>query len=206
MPDLIHIVDQSIVMSEQKRLPVSVLGLRGHGTGRVSNFFNALCSQIPDCRYIEFGTFAGRSLAAAAFGNSGSYTGVDKLQWTGSSVRFKSTEKLKQYLASSVALCQGSNVGVVEDDFRLYEPTLDAYDVFFYDADHSLEATKEGIEKMLSRLKPGVVIVDDYLTHASSHGIRKGTAEALSRASVKKTWVLEGGKGWHTGLFVAVVG
>ena len=93
---------------------------------------------------------------------------------------------------------------MTESDFRLYTPELPAYDVFFYDADHGYEATRDGIVKMLPYLKPGVVIVDDYLTHARSSLVQQGTLEALGQARVAKSWTLEG-KPWHTGLYVAVV-
>ena len=201
--NLVEIVDRSLSM-DGSRLPESVLNVKGHGSRSISDLFNNICAQIHDCRYLEFGTFAGRSLAAAAWGNVGHYRGVDKLQWLGSTVKFDSREHLKATLASSIALCLGSNVGVTESDFRLYTPELPAYDVFFYDADHGYEATRDGIVKMLPYLKPGVVIVDDYLTHARSSLVQQGTLEALGQSRVAKSWTLEG-KPWHTGLYVAVV-
>jgi hypothetical protein len=206
MNQLVTAVDMALskVADGSHTLPDEIIGIKGHGTAQVSAFFNALCSQIVGCRYLEFGTFAGRSLAAAAYSNTGVYRGVDKLQWLGSTVKFDSHEHLKSTLASSIAMCEGSNVGVVESDFRRYTPELDRYDVFFYDADHGYEATRDGIEMMLSRLKPGVVIVDDYLSHARSTLVQQGTREALSKVSVAKAWTLAG-KSWHTGLYVAVV-
>jgi methyltransferase family protein len=202
--NLVRVVETALVNSLRgtTKLPPSVLEIKGHGSKRISMFFNDLCAQIPGCRYLEFGTFAGRSLAAAAYGNAGSYRGVDKLQWTGSTVRFDSTDHLKSTLASSLSLCRGADVGVVEADFRLFTPG--PADVFFYDADHGYEATRDGILMMLPFLKPGVVIVDDYLTHAKSTLVQKGTLEALAQARVEKTWTLAG-KDWHTGLYVAVV-
>src|SRR5690349_15793495 len=149
-------------------LPASILEIRGHGSTAISTLFNHVCAQIPECRYLEFGTFAGRSLAAAAYGNTGVYRGVDKLQWTGSTVKFDSVEHLKSTLAASLALCVGSNVGVIESDFRRFTPELPAYDVFFYDADHGYEATRDGIRMLLPYLKPGVLIVHDYLTHGTA--------------------------------------
>lgn len=203
MSDLVQIVDAALAARKTK-LPSNVLDIKGHGSPLISCFFNTLCAQIPDCRYLEFGTFAGRSLAAAAYGNTGVYRGVDKLQWTGSTVKFDSVEHLKSTLASSLALCRGSNVGVIESDFRRFTPEFPAYDVFFYDADHGYEATRDGISMLLPYLTPGVLIVDDYMTHGKSSLIQQGTMEALANAPVAKTWTLSD-KGWHTGLFVAVI-
>jgi predicted O-methyltransferase YrrM len=203
--DLVKTVELAISL-ETSRLPESVLSIKGHGSKNVSHFFNNLCAMIRDCRYLEFGTFAGRSLAAAAWGNTGVYRGVDKLQWLGSSIRFDSTEHLKSTLASSVALCLGSNVGVIESDFRLYEPELYSYDVFFYDADHGYEATRDGIAKMLPSLKPGVLIVDDYLTHAKATLTQQGTQDALKGHNVEKSWTMTPKQGWHTGVYIAVIG
>jgi predicted O-methyltransferase YrrM len=201
---LISVVNTALEFVATPLLPESILGIPGHGSPAVSTLFNAICHLIPECRYLEFGTFAGRSLAAAAYGNAGVYRGVDKLQWTGSTVKFDSVEDLKATLASSLALCRGSNVGVIESDFRRFTPEFPAYDVFFYDADHGYEATRDGILMLLPYLKPGVLIVDDYMTHGKSSLIQQGTMEALASANVAKTWTLAG-KGWHTGLFVAVI-
>lgn len=205
--NLVEIVESALDFAKpaSPRLPESVLSIKGHGSQAVSLFLNELCSMIPGCRYLEFGTFAGRSLAAAAYGNTGVYRGVDKLQWTGSSVKFDSPEHLKRELASSIALCHGSDIGVTEADFRLYKPEFGEYDVFFYDADHGYEATRDGIAMMLPYLKPGIVIVDDYLTHAKATLIQQGTVEALAKANVAKSWTLTPKGGWHTGIYVAVV-
>ena len=205
--NLVEIVEQAIDSANrnESKLSPEVLRVRGHGTVRMSHFINALCGLIPDCRYLEFGTFAGRSLAAAAYKNVGTYRGVDKFQWTGSSITFANTAALKSTLAASLALCVGSNVGAIESDFRLFKPELDAYDVFFYDADHGYEATRDGILQMSPWLRPGVVIVDDYLTHGKSELVKKGTLEAVAKSTVVKQWVLSGAQGWHTGLYVAVI-
>lgn len=203
--DLVRLVDSSLA-TPKSHLPEAVLEIKGHGSARVSHFFNNLCSMIPGCRYLEFGTFTGRSLVSASWGNAGVYRGVDKLQWLGSSVRFESVEALKSQLARNLSLAQGSDVGVTEADFRLYTPEQPAYDVFFYDADHGYEATRDGILMMLPYLKPGVLIVDDYLTHSKATLVQQGTVDALAQANVLKSWTLTPKNGWHTGLFVAVVG
>ena len=208
MSKLARVVETAIMLADSgvTKLPPSVLAIKGHGSKKVSIFLNALCCQIHDCRYLEMGTFAGRSLAAAAWGNTGVYMGVDKLQWLGSTVSFDSTEHLKEELKSSLRLCASSNVGVIESDFRLFKPEFDAYDVFFYDADHGYEATRDGTAMMLPYLKPGVLIMDDYHSHAKSSLVQQGMLEALAGAKVEKSWELTPKRGWHTGIYVAVIG
>ena len=210
--DLINMVEWSIEAADKGEtiLPKSVLAIRGHGSYKVSVFLNHLCKNMPFCQYLEFGTFTGRSLVAAAFGNHGSYIGVDKLQWLGSTIRFDSMEQLKDTLTNNLKLIhQGPTVPtykVLEMDYHNFPSGAMSYDVFFYDADHSYQGTKDGIEKILPHLKPGVLIVDDYTTHAKSKEIQSATHEILDNAIVHKEWTLSAKQGWHTGLFVAVIG
>ena len=77
--NLVDVVENSLKTAQSgvSVLPKSVIEIKGHGTNIVSTFFNTICGWIPDCRYLEFGTFAGRSLAAAGYGNDGNYRGVD---------------------------------------------------------------------------------------------------------------------------------
>ncbi len=204
------IVEQAIAKSAEKdtKLPASVIDAPGYGSKRISKFLNALCASIPGCRYLEFGTFAGRSLSAAAYGNAGSYRGVDNGAGVGNvpglGHMFPNPQDGRVALEKALALCAGSDVAVVTSDFRAFKPES-AYDVFFYDADHRYEPTRDGIAMVLPSLTPGVLVVDDYVTYNTSDQIKRGTWEALASKKVVKDWVL-GPDGWgHTGLFVAVV-
>lgn len=208
--ELVEIVEVG-VKDTPKLLPQNVLDIRGHGSAKVSNFLNHLCKSIPDCQYLEFGTFTGRSLVAAAYNNAGVYTGVDKLQWLGSSIKFESTTQLKDTLANNLKLIhRGEQVPpyrVLEMDYHNFPTGQMKYDVFFYDADHSYKGTKEGIEMMLPYLKPGILIVDDFITHAKSKEVQEATYETLANSSMRTVagYRLSHKDGWHTGLYVAVI-
>lgn len=208
--ELVERVEAAIAVADSGKhpLPDAVYKIRGHGSAKVSTFFNVLCGSIPDCRYLEFGTFTGRSLVAAAYGNTGSYTGVDKLQWLGSSLRFSTIADLKEYLSQNLKLLHsGPNptppYAVLEMDTAFYKPEGN-YDVFFYDADHSYQPTLDGIKLLLPNLKPGVLIVDDYQTHRKSPQIQQAVHDVMPWPT-KYSWNLAAKAGWHTGIFIAVV-
>lgn len=202
--DLVERVEQAVKAADagNTKLPEEVLGIYGHGSRKVSIFFNTLCESIPDCRYLEFGTFTGRSLVAAGYGNTGLYTGVDKLDWLGSSVRFPDVETLHQYLIGNLWMCR-PNGQVLMMDTKDFQPKQDV-DVFFYDADHSYQPTYDGIKKLLPWLKPGILIVDDFQTHPKSQQIQQAVFEAVS-VPYERAWYLPPTEGWHTGLYVAVI-
>lgn len=210
--ELVERVEAAIAVADSGKhpLPDAVYKIRGHGSAKVSTFLNTLCGSIADCRYLEFGTFTGRSLVAAAYGNAGSYTGVDKLQWLGSSIKFSTLADLKEYLSQNLKLLHAPALpnptppyAVLEMDTAFYKPEGN-YDVFFYDADHSYEPTRDGIKLLLPYMKPGVLIVDDFLSHRKSPQIQQGTAHALIAPPVKE-WTLHPKQGWHTGIYVAVI-
>lgn len=188
------------------KLSAAALSIRGHGSKKMSIFLNELCGAIPECNYLEFGVFTGRSLVAAASGNQGSYVGVDRLTWLGSTIRFESVENLKTYLAINLALIPvpKPHYAVLEMDTARYKPEGN-YDVFFYDADHDYAPTRDGIQLILPHLKPGVLIVDDFLTHHKSPQIQQAVAHTVQASGFVKEWILERDQGWHTGLYVAVV-
>ena len=211
-PELVERVEAAIQTADAGKhtLPNSVLKIRGHGSAKVSTFLNTLCGSITDCRYLEFGTFTGRSLVAAAYGNLGSYTGVDKLQWLGSTIRFPDTASLKQYLSDNLKMLHAPDLpnptppyAVLEMDTAYYKPEGN-YDVFFYDADHSYQPTYDGIKLLMPHLKPGVVIVDDYETHRKSPEIVKAVHDVMPWPT-EHSWNLRSKQGWHTGIFVAVI-
>jgi predicted O-methyltransferase YrrM len=211
--DLVEYVEIAIGAADRHltKLPEAAFRIRGHGSTKVSIFLNELCELIGETNYLEFGVFTGRSLVAAASGNQGRYTGVDRLNWLGSSIRFRSVEDLKAYLSQSLTIIPrdaehpAPAYAVLEMDFKNYTPPAPNIDVFFYDADHDYAPTRDGIKQILPYMKPGVLIVDDFLAHKKSPQIQQAVAHTVQSSGFVKEWTLTSKQGWHTGLYVAVV-
>jgi hypothetical protein len=208
--------------SETDRLPDAVADWHGYGTRPMSVFLNALCRQVPRCRYVEFGSFAGRSLLAAAYGNAGHFTGADDHRWLGQGARkFDSRALLLAKLADAVRLAQDSPVPrgdqgqaqtrVVEVRtmdvatmvrVRSVVPERHAVDVFFYDAGHAADETRAGVEAMAQFLRPGILLMDDYRSSKWPE-VKPGALAGISGAglTVHAHWELP----YHTGVGAWVV-
>jgi hypothetical protein len=211
--ELIAMVEDALT-AKPDRLPEWVQKIRGWGTTRVSAFLNALCSH-DETHYLEFGTYCGRSLCAAAYGNTGVFTGVDNFTQGFSLPRDTILSVVKanvdRVLAECRPSCQGGpedcglhlTVQVKQGDCLAIPPP--AADVFFLDADHSFEATRAGVAFGLS-YGNSVLVVDDYRDGGYpdvAGGVWAGLYDA--KAVVHREWTLRREDGWHAGLFVGVV-
>lgn len=188
----------AVAQAQRTRLPLALLAVTPHtGTAKVSILLNELCSR-GDCRYLEFGVFHGRSLIAAAWGNTGQFTGVDH-----------QNEKRGHGWPATHAMLppdQSGTVRFVSANFK--DVALDArYDVCFYDADHSALGTARGVCLMAQRLRPGILIVDDVehpkIGPHASKGAELGLAQSGCR--IAQTWLVPKLEGFHMGLLIYVV-
>lgn len=176
-------------------LTMEVINLPGFTMMPAMQFLNRLCSH-GDCQYLEFGTWAGRSLCAAASNNTGRFVGVDLFEgWPGWQ---DDTGRQKVWPAQRKQMIHPPNVEYVEADFRTYKPS-GPLNVFLYDADHSIEATKEGILQIAPFLSPGVLLVDDCYWPSVREGINQ--AMDVYPGKLHLATHLQTGEG----LFVAVV-
>jgi hypothetical protein len=198
-----HVVN-AIGRAPEHRLPTEILAIRGLGTapGQRCALLNLLC-RVPGCRYLEFGSFMGQSLLAAAFQNSGSFVGVENFsQFTSVPAR----DALRRNLDRARGLGCG-DVSVQETDWR--ESAGGPVDVFFYDAEHDATSTRDALCLVAPNLvSSAVIVVDDWELPTWSGHVQSGVFEGWTRAGLKivETWELERDKGWHEGVYVALVG
>jgi methyltransferase family protein len=177
------------------RLTKTVIDIPGFIPLETQYFLNEVCSH-GDCQYLEFGTWAGRSVCAAAVGNTGTFTGVDLFEgWTGW-VNKEDGQEVWPFQRNQIR--EMPNVNYVTSDFRNYKPS-GPINVFLYDADHSAEATRDGIVQVAPYLNPGLLLVDDAYWPSVQKGINDGLE--ASRLVVHLAQVLERGEGF----FAAVV-
>ena len=198
--------------SDEQPLPNEVIDWHGYGTRPMTIFLNTLCKQFrTGCRYVEFGSFAGRSLLAAAYHNRGTYIGVDNHSWLGQGAkRFASRADLLAKLSEAVKLASlpGENIVSVRtmDTAAVGRTTFmseqHTCDVFMYDGDHAAGPTRDGIVVMAKTLRPGILIMDDYASSKWKE-VPAGTVAGLEKSGlvVHEHWRLP----YHTGVGVWVV-
>jgi predicted O-methyltransferase YrrM len=131
--------------------------ITGYTCAPVGALLNFACSLLPqDEIYFEAGSLNGASLACALAGNPAQAVAVDNFsEFNGSRAQLQHTLHTEQ-IASRVTL--------VEADTLTGLTGLSAtIGVFFYDADHSYQATWDALNAVIPRLaQEALIVVDDY--------------------------------------------
>lgn len=203
---LVQQVAKAIRMSDRPALPEWILTLPGFGTPRVSSLLNALCAH-DSCRYLEFGTLMGRSLCAAAYRNpTGWFIGVDNFSEL---TPLEAEPKLRTHLQDMIDLHASRNILFLKMDWRTFQGwPRTKFDVFFYDAGHTYEDTRDALIHVAPMLaNPAVVIIDDWEVPNWAGHVESGTWEglAVAKLKVRHDWELRKADGWHEGLWVGIV-
>lgn len=182
-----------------------VLKMSGFGSQKVLHVLNNICSW--QCtRYVEFGSWAGRSLAAAATSNTGSFLGVENFSGLIPTLNYKVRPTIQRELAENLQpLPQARVLSMDFHDFKLVDGST--IDVFFYDADHSRKATGDGITIAARYLRCGVLIVDDIELRGFQDQVMPGLLDGLLAGDITlhREWVLKKANGYHEGLWIGVV-
>ena len=153
---------------------MNVPGMAGVKSRR---FLNRLCCHA-ECKYLEVGTHRGASLFAAAWNNSGHFTGIDNFS------KFNSVHPEKVLADNIVRFQQTCNASFVKGDCWSVAPSLECgmVDVFFYDGDHSEQATGYSLSAFYHALaKTSVVIFDDW----NLGGVQRGAKAAVDSGAFR---------------------
>ena len=212
-------IDDSIYRAERKRsklqpcgAPVSsVKGLCGLW-GR--HLWNNIGS-APGVNYLEIGTFHGAMVCSMAYGNKINATVIDN--WAFTEFGEQSPEEVK----ANIRLFSGeSKITLIEEDCWAADLSgvNSKYNVLYYDADHSQEATARAISHFLPVMDdPFVILVDDYnpaLADGSNHWskVEAGVREGLELAGLKSNYEREllssheaDLLGWWNGVFIGIM-
>lgn len=184
-----------------------LVAVEGLSSPRVCAFLNQLVKRLdPGERYLEVGTYRGRTLISAAYENRGKICiGCDRFRFWG---RFTGPGFLaKRALYQNIKRYE---VGSAEIEFhpvssrRLFAErrVTGPVGVYFYDGDHSYESTFHGIVSAVPLLSErAVILVDDW----NDPVIRMATDDAFSRAELRELWRRElpgdhSERGWWNGL------
>ena len=186
-----------------------LVDVEGMSSTRICNFLNALVRRMDEGeRYLEIGTWQGRTLLSAAFRNEGRLCfACDKFRvfgrWTGWG--FKAKRRLYQNLeryrhqSAEIRFFQMTSRRLFARD-RVAGPI----GVYFYDGDHGYRLTRHGVVAAAPFLsRRSVVLVDDW----NDHIIRVGARDGIRDAGLEILWEreFEGDRtdgGWWNGLGV----
>jgi predicted O-methyltransferase YrrM len=114
----------------------------------------ASCLEEGEC-YVEAGSYRGRSLIAAALGGAGTAIGIDNFSFDDSDPAALEANLERFGVADRVRVIDGDTVAV------LREHRMPPIGVFFYDADHSTEATRAALDAVRPLLAGSALIVVD---------------------------------------------
>lgn len=128
-------------LSEENNLALVALAARHLGPGEV---------------YAEAGTFHGRSVIAAVSGSDADAIAIDNFSFEGGERTHIEGHLTEFGVAGRVQILEGDTLEV------LRSAELPPIGVFFYDADHSTEATVAALQAVLPHLAPeALIVVDD---------------------------------------------
>ena len=166
-------------------LPDSVTSIKSFTGHKVQHFLDALCSH-PDTVYLEIGTWNGGTMAAAAWGNLGSFTGIDRFSDFGGSPD-GTREKFREV---------GVNARLIEADCWTV-PMAElpqGVNVFFYDGPHDFESHRRALPHFAEIVAPQFIfVVDDW----EDDKVREATALGILDANLKTLAYHRLGQGEH---------
>ena len=188
---------------------VDLVDIEGMSSPRVCNFLNRLVSAMDlEESYLEVGTWKGRTLVSAAWGNIGRVCfGCDRFRTWG---RYTGPGFLaRRALYDNLARYRGRTAEIrffrttSEQLFR--ERLVDGpIGVYFYDGDHSYAGTRHGVMAAAPLLSQrSVLLMDDW----NDPVIRGATLAGIADAGLETLWhrALDGNhseSGWWNGLGV----
>jgi hypothetical protein len=170
-----------------------LVDVEGLSSARVCRFLNRLVARMePGEIYLEIGTWKGRTLLSAAFGNNGKLcVGCDKFRFWG---RFTGPGFLaKRDLFRNIERYRDRTAEIrfhhMTSRRFLANPSLPGpVGVYFYDGDHSYEGTLHGVVTAAPYLSErSVLVVDDW----NDPEIRRATHDGIKQAGLEVLWSRE---------------
>lgn len=168
--------------------------IEGSSNARVCNFLNQLVRRMAPCeRYLEIGSFKGKSLLSAAYDNRGRLCiGCDRFRfWSrntgpGLVARQELYRNLARYRAHSakIEFFSMSSERLFSGHY-VHGPI----GVYFYDGDASYTSTRHGVVSVAPHLAPRSVVVmdawnDTVIRRATWDGIGQGKLDVLWHESL----------------------
>lgn len=169
--DVLNHVITSLRKAENNESNINddILSYKGMSGYKTRHFYNNICS-LPDCRYLEIGTFHGSSSISAIYKNQVDALFIDN--WSlfdgDKNIFFDAINKFNT----------GSEVEVIDNDcWKIDINDIDKkFNVYLYDGGHDYDDHYNAISKYHSKLEENcIVLIDDWNWDA----VRKGTFDAF---------------------------
>jgi hypothetical protein len=184
--------------------------IKGMSGLRYRALVNHLVHRLVDVRYLEIGSWAGSTLAAAMFGNQAGALCIDDWSEFGGP---------RNEFLETVAALRGADtkIDLIEQDFRKVDyRQIGIFDVYLFDGPHGQADHYDSISLVMPALDERfVLVVDDW----NWRRVRVGTLDALTDLSCTIECAVEirtshddrhsrnesAARDWHNGYFIAVV-
>lgn len=179
---LISHVCESVNKAEhlQSRASPAVLSVDGMSSPKVRHLLNNLCS-MPDCCYLEVGSWKGSTLCSALDGNTlGRACAVENFSEFTDPVHCSSDQSIAEQFHANLEAFKGPNsIEFINGDyFNVPLPPGRPFNVYFYDGAHTEQTQYYQIHRALPHLANRfVLLVDDWFCKVSLP--QKNTFRAL---------------------------
>jgi hypothetical protein len=183
-----------------------ILNYHGMSGYKTRHFYNNICS-LPNCRYLEIGTYHGSSSISAIYKNQIEALFIDNWSlFNGNKEIFY--DAVKKYNT-------GSSYRVIDNDcWKININEIDnKFNVYLYDGGHEYEDHYKAISKFYTKLEENcIVLVDDWNWEA----VRNGTMNAFNDLNINVKFKYEiftpephyelGVTNWWNGIGVFIIG
>jgi len=183
-----------------------VLNYKGMSGNKTRHFYNNVCS-MPDCRYLEIGTYHGSSSISALYKNKINAVFIDNWSlFDGNKDIFY--DAINKYNTGSTVKvfdcdCWKVNLNEIENKFNVY----------LYDGGHSYEEQYKAISYYHTKLEQNcIILIDDW----NRTEVRNGTLDALRDLNIKIKFKYEifteephyinGADNWWAGIGIFIIG
>lgn len=178
-------------------------GMTGYKT---RHFYNNICS-LPNCRYLEIGTYNGSSSISSLYKNKIDAVFIDNWFLSGSDKNIFNNAINKYNTGSKIKVfdsdCWKINLDEIENKFNVY----------LYDAGHSYEDQYKAISYYYTKLEENcIILIDDW----NRPEVRNGTLDAFRDLNIKIKFKYEiftpephyihGVKDWWDGIGIFIIG
>lgn len=207
--EYIQAVNKAIELAESGK-PESVAsflsGIAGMSSKKGRLFLNGLCSGLGSINYLEIGCWAGSTLVSAMYKNpDANGFGIDNF----SEFVQSESQPINVRGALNGNLKKIPNARFFESDCWAFDKSqLPLIDVYFYDGKHDEDSQYKALTEFDSVLADTfILIVDDWEFKPRYYDVKIGTLRAARDLDYEiiQSWYLQKAKGYHEGMFVALI-
>ena len=159
--------------ARRSKINAGVLAVHGMSSPQVRHLLNNLCNR-EGCNYLEVGAWQGSTVISAAFGNAGHFTAIDSCEaWLERPFPLQALLDNQERFRGTAPFAL-HEIDAWQFDISLLPPGVNVY---FYDGDHSPEATAKALTHFHDALaETFVLVMDDW----NREGIRVATLAAIA--------------------------